>query len=115
VSYGHIEDDQEHGAGGAVARLRPETEQSRRDIMPITMSTVWIAGLGGILMLCFGMLLGSTWTVQILNRQCRRLAIERRELNATRLAMQDTSLHCCRCGKLIMSVEKQLSRGRGVG
>jgi hypothetical protein len=98
-----------------VDRLRRETEPPRQDVLPITMSTVWIVGLCGLLMLCFGILLGSTWTVRILNRQSQRLAIERRELNATRLAMQDTSPRCFRCGKLIISKEQfWRERGRGV-
>lgn len=68
------------------------------------MSTVWIVGLGGLLMLCLGVLLGSAWTVQAMNRQSRRIATEWRELNATRLAMQEqTRLRCSWCGSLLVS------------
>jgi hypothetical protein len=103
VSCEHIEYDGERETGCVVYRFCPETQRSQWNLPPITMSTVWIVGLGGLLMLCFGMLVGSTWTVQILNRQFRRLAIERRELNTTRLAMQDTTLRCSRCGNLIVN------------
>lgn len=67
------------------------------------MSTVWIAGLVVLLMLCFGMLLGTSWTVQALDRQSRRLALERQELNAERLAAQEASQCCAWCGILIPS------------
>jgi hypothetical protein len=109
VSCGHIQYGKERGTGCVVYRLCPETSQPRWNLPPITMSTVWIVGLGGLLMLCFGMLIGSTWTVQILNRQFRRLAIERRELNATRLALQDTTLRCRRCGNLIANGDRNLT------
>jgi hypothetical protein len=86
-----------------VDRLCRDIEHPRRDVPPITMTTVWAAGLGGFLMLCVGVLLGSTWTVQILKRQHERLAAEWRRLNATRLALQQTSRRCSRCGNPIVS------------
>lgn len=95
VSCGYVECDEERGTGDAVD----------------TMTTVWMIGLGWLLMLCFGVLLGSTWTVQVVNRQYRRLAIERKRLNATRLAMQATSPGCTWCGKADrLSGQKQFRR-----
>lgn len=100
ASREHVECDEE----------REATEQPRRDVPAITMSTVWIAGLVGLLMLCLGLLLGSSWTVQALDRRCRQLASERRELNATRLAMQEeTRLRCSWCGNLIVSAGRSSS------
>lgn len=52
------------------------------------MSAVGITVLAGLLTLCLGMALGATWTVQALDCRFRRLAIERRELNAARLALE---------------------------
>ncbi len=80
---------------------REATEQPRRDVPVITMSALWIAGIGGLLMLCIGLLLGSSWTVQALDRRCRRLARERREFNAWRRAVQEADLRCSWCGELI--------------
>jgi hypothetical protein len=79
VSCAHVEWDEE----------REAAEQPQRDIPAITMSTVWIASLGVLLLLCLGMLLGSAWTVQAMNRQSRRVATEWRELHAARLTMQE--------------------------
>jgi hypothetical protein len=81
-----------------VDRLCRETEQPWRDVPSITMTTIWIVGLGGLLVLCFGLLLGSTWTIQALDRQYRRLAIEWRELNAARVSIQEDSMRCPWCG-----------------
>lgn len=79
---------------------REATEQPQRRVQAITMSTVWMVGLGALLLLCLGILLGSAWTVQAMNQQNRRIATEWRELNAARLAMQDeTRLRCSWCGK----------------
>lgn len=62
------------------------------------MTAVWIAGLGGMLLLCLGMLVGASWTDQVLSERYRRLAIERRELNEWRHALQEASLHHVWCG-----------------
>jgi len=45
-----------------------------------------------LLMLCFGALIGSTWTVQVLDRQYRRLAVRQKELNKSRRTLQETTL-----------------------
>jgi hypothetical protein len=63
VGCENIEYDEEHRAGGALYCLCRETEQPQRDLLAITMSTVGVIGLCGFLTLCFGMLLGSTWSV----------------------------------------------------
>lgn len=70
------------------------------------MNTVWIAGLFGLLMLCLGLLLGSSWTVQALDRQ---LASQRRKLNARHLEMQETGLCCSWGGNLTVSADRSSS------
>ncbi|MGH3867310.1 MAG: hypothetical protein ACRDQ4_14430 [Pseudonocardiaceae bacterium] len=62
------------------------------------MTAVGIASLGGMLLLCLGTLVGTSWTDQVLGARYRRLAIERRELNEWRHALQEASLHCVWCG-----------------
>ncbi len=108
VGCEHVEHDGERGAGAAAAAdgRRRGTELSRRDVPPITMTAVWVAGIVGLLLLCLGTLVGSSWTVQALDRQYRRLAIEQRELNESRRTLQETSLpltRCVWCAKLIDS------------
>lgn len=71
------------------------------------MTATGITVLVGLLTLCLGMLLGATFTVQALDRQFRRLAIKRRELNALRLTLQESSARCSRCGNLILSAGKK--------
>jgi hypothetical protein len=75
---------------------------SRRDP---PQSTVTIQGVGLILLtcVCFGMLLGTAWTVQATQPKLRRQAEERRRLNAewqaVRHAQHSTQLiRCPRCG-----------------
>jgi hypothetical protein len=51
------------------------------------MTNVGITVFVGLPMLCFGMLLGATWTVQALNWKFRRLAAQRRELNKLHLTL----------------------------
>ncbi|MGH3811223.1 MAG: hypothetical protein ACRDUV_02050 [Pseudonocardiaceae bacterium] len=56
--------------------------------------------LGGILLVCLGLLLGASWTVQALQPKLRRHAEERRRLNeewsAVRAARRQRS-ECPRC------------------
>lgn len=73
------------------------------------MNTVWIAGLFGLLMLCLGLLFGSSWTVQALDR---RLASQRRKLNARHLEMQETGLCCFWGGNLTVSADRSRSVAR---
>jgi cell division protein FtsL len=42
---------------------------------------VIMMALGGVLLICFGLLLGATWTTQVLQPKLRRQAEERRRLN----------------------------------
>ncbi|MGH3829293.1 MAG: hypothetical protein ACRDRS_02395 [Pseudonocardiaceae bacterium] len=55
----------------------------------------------GVLLVCLGLLLGSTWTIQALQARFRRLALERRRLNeewlALRAALQRQRRGRCRC------------------
>jgi hypothetical protein len=44
--------------------------------------------LGAALLICLGLLLGATWTTQVLQRTLRRLAEERRRLNEEWLAVR---------------------------
>jgi hypothetical protein len=62
------------------------------------MTAVWVAGLSGVLLLCLGVLMGTSWTDQALSQRYRRLAIERRELNEWHRTLQETSQRCVRCG-----------------
>ncbi|MCA1708041.1 MAG: hypothetical protein LC808_34110 [Actinobacteria bacterium] len=104
----HVE---HNGERGAVAAATADgqcrgTELPRRDVPPIEMTAVWNAGIIGLLLLCIGALVGSACTVQGLNRQYRRLATERRELNEQRRTLQKISLplaRCAWCANLIVS------------
>jgi hypothetical protein len=58
------------------------------------MTTIGAVALVALLILCFGVVLGATWTVQAVNRRFRQLAIERRELNERRRALEENSLYC---------------------
>ena len=56
--------------------------------------------LGAALLICFGLLLGSTWTTQILQPKLRRQAEERRRLNAEWSAVRNARKQletCPRC------------------
>jgi hypothetical protein len=64
----------------------------------IKMTAIWIAGLCGLLSLCLGALMGTSWADQALDQRYRRLAIERRELDEWRHTLQNTSLRCALCG-----------------
>lgn len=65
------------------------------------MTAVWVASLGGLLLLCLGMLVGASWADQVLDRRYRRLAIARRELNEWRDTLRETNQHCVWCGNPI--------------
>ncbi|MGH3918250.1 MAG: hypothetical protein ACRDRY_06790 [Pseudonocardiaceae bacterium] len=58
--------------------------------------------LGGIVLVCLGLLLGASWTVQALQPKLRRQAEERRRLNeewsAVRTARRQRS-ECPRCAR----------------
>ena len=70
-------------------------------------STTTLQVLGSILSICLGILLGSTWTIQIVQVKLRRCASERRRLNEEWLAIREAqaAIHkryprtnCARCG-----------------
>ncbi|MGH3824721.1 MAG: hypothetical protein ACRDRA_18090 [Pseudonocardiaceae bacterium] len=46
------------------------------------MTTMVLHLLGAVLLVCLGLLLGATWTIQALQPKLRRQAEERRRLNA---------------------------------
>jgi cell division protein FtsL len=60
--------------------------------------------LGAVMLVCLGLLLGSTWTTQALQPKLRRQAEERRQLNeewsAVRTAHEQRG-KCPRCASLL--------------
>jgi hypothetical protein len=58
----------------------------------------WVA-LGSLLLICLGLLLGATWTIQALQLELRHRAEERRRLNKERLAIRTARRQgqCSRC------------------
>ncbi|MGH3786879.1 MAG: hypothetical protein ACRDRG_10105 [Pseudonocardiaceae bacterium] len=65
--------------------------------------TIQAAVLILLVCLCLGMLLGTAWTAQALQPKLRRLAKERRKLNAEWQALRDARqsvqlVACPRCG-----------------
>lgn len=103
-SYGRVEYDRRSGTGSAVVDKgqREESESSKQGVSSLMMTSIWEYGLVGLLLFFFGVLLGTTWTIQAVNQQYRRLAIERRELNERNLKLQQTNVRCARCGRLIV-------------
>lgn len=64
-------------------------------------STVTIEVLGAVLLVCLGLLLGSSWTIQALQSNLRQQAAERRRLNAEWAAVSTVRKRrgrCPRCG-----------------
>lgn len=61
--------------------------------------------LGGVLLLCLGLLLGATWTTQALRHKHSRLAEERRRLNEQLLAVAAPANNavCPRCAHPLMT------------
>jgi sulfite exporter TauE/SafE len=57
--------------------------------------------LSSVLLICLGLLIGSTWTIQALQPKLGREAEERRRLNEEWVAVRTASWqrsHCPRCG-----------------
>jgi hypothetical protein len=81
----------ECGAGAAFAagRQRRGTELPQRVIPPIGMTGFWVVAILMLLSLGGGLMVGTSWTVHVLDRRHRLLAAERRELNEWRRALQD--------------------------
>jgi hypothetical protein len=65
---------------------------------------VTVQVLSAILLVCLGVLLGATWTIQVLQPKLRRQAEQRRRLNeewsAVRAARRQRQ-ECPRCGALL--------------
>jgi hypothetical protein len=62
---------------------------------------VTLAVLGGVLLVCLGLLLGATWTIQALQSNLQRQAEERYRLNEEWLAVRAARRQrdvCPRCG-----------------
>lgn len=60
--------------------------------------------LSGVLLVCLGLLVGTTWTVQALQPKLRRQAEERRRLNEEWLAVRTACRQqgvCPRCESLL--------------
>jgi hypothetical protein len=85
----------ECGAGAAFAagRQRRGTELPRRVIPPIGMTGFWVVAILMLLSLGGGLMVGTSWSVHVLDGRHRRLAAERRELNEWRRTLQDTARH----------------------
>lgn len=67
-----------------------------------TKSVVTALALGGVLLVCLGMLLGWSWTVQAVQPKLRHLAAERRRLNEEWSAVHNARRQrdeCPRCGR----------------
>ncbi|HKR51321.1 MAG TPA: hypothetical protein VJT72_17415 [Pseudonocardiaceae bacterium] len=67
----------------------------------LELDTVTLQVLGAVLLVCVGLLLGASWTIQAIEPKLRRQAEERRRLNeewsAIRIARRQRS-QCPRCG-----------------
>ncbi len=76
------------------ARPWPRSELSWRSAPQCTVALIV---LSAVLLVCLGLLLGATWTVQALHRKLRRQAEERRRLNEEWLAIRTAQQHRTRC------------------
>ncbi|MGH3720543.1 MAG: hypothetical protein ACRDRI_17190 [Pseudonocardiaceae bacterium] len=73
---------------------------------------VALIALGSVLLVCLGLLLGSSWTVQALQHKHRRQAEERRRLNdewlSVRAAHQQRGT-CPRCSRLLSERDRSVA------
>jgi hypothetical protein len=79
---------------GDHVHVSPERDTPPRS--PVTLQV-----LGGLLLVCLGLLLGATWTAQALQARLGQQAEERRRLNAEWAAVRTASRQrgqCPRCG-----------------
>ncbi len=68
------------------------------------LSAVTVQVLSAILLVCLGVLLGATWTIQVLQPRLRRQGEQRRRLNEEWSAVRAASRQrreCPRCGALL--------------
>jgi hypothetical protein len=87
-----------HGTAGGP---RPGSGTSWRDT---PQSTVTLQVLSWVLLVCLGLLLGTTWATQALQPKLRQQAEERRRLNEEWSAVRADRRHggeCSRCGSLL--------------
>ncbi|MBV8540355.1 MAG: hypothetical protein JO063_02605 [Pseudonocardiales bacterium] len=63
--------------------------------------------LGSALLVCLGLLLGATWTTQLLQARLRRQAEERRRLNAEWLAVRAARRQGGRCPRCASPLPEQ--------
>jgi hypothetical protein len=85
-------------SGGSTRRPWPGSETSWRDA---PRSAVTLQVLSAMLLVSLGLLLGSTWTIQVLQPKLRRQAEEHRRLNEEWLAVRTARRQrgtCPRCG-----------------
>jgi hypothetical protein len=77
------------------------------------MTAVWVAALSGVLLLCLGVLVGTSWADQALGQRYQRLANERRELNEWHRMLEETSEGCVQCGNPVVLPAGDRSRVGG--
>jgi hypothetical protein len=65
--------------------------------------------LVAVLLVCFGLLLGTAWTVQALQPNLRRQAEERRRLNEEWLVLRTVLQECSECTRCGGPLFEQLS------
>jgi hypothetical protein len=88
------------------------SDTSRRNAPQTTVTLGWLL-LGATLLICLGLLLGSTWTVQALQAKFRRLAQERRRLNDEWLTIRmarGQQGQCPRCARLLCEQDWYLTQ-----
>jgi hypothetical protein len=76
------------------SKPRPGSETSWRNT---PRSTVTLEVLSAVLLICLGLLLGTSWTVQALQPKLRRQAEERRRLNEEWSAVRAARRRQCEC------------------
>jgi hypothetical protein len=95
--HGDIAPERDNLAHGPARGPRPRSEASWRDE---PQSTVTLQVLSGVLLVCLGLLLGTTWTIQASQPKLRHQAEERRRLNAEWAAVRTARRQrgqCPRC------------------
>jgi uncharacterized paraquat-inducible protein A len=69
--------------------------------------TVTIQVLGAVLLVCLGLLLGSSWTIQAVQPKLRRQAEERRRLNEEWLAVRTARQQRGKCPRCASPLSEQ--------
>lgn len=89
---------------GAAGRPRAGSEMSWRNT-PQNMVTLQV--LGAVMLLCLGLLLGTSWTIQAVQPKLRRQAEERRRLNEEWLAVRAARRRQDECPRCAVSLMEQ--------